>query len=135
MSKTPVALGMELTGMKGETLAEAMGISAPHLSRLKTGKSETSTKHIKRLAEICGVSETEFYAMMSGDTRAISDASAKAVAGVPADEKLLIDPHAFRKAYKRAKEIENELLGGRGSSRDFAVILHEIYQDLIAEKD
>ena len=133
MSKTPVNLAKMLTGLKGEALADKMGISAPHLSRLNTGKSPTTTDHIKKLAEICDVTEKEFYALMAGDEN-VSSKAARAVVGSEADEPLLIKPDLMDEALDEARGIDRRHAGGLAKSENFKQLLNAIYKFIEAER-
>lgn len=46
----------------------------------------------------------------------------------PKDEEL------FREAYRRAREIEMQLLGGRGPRLEFAKMVSIIYEEMLSEK-
>lgn len=130
MTRGPVQLAKELTGLTGEKLAEKMQISPAHLSRLARNRRTINSKHIEKLAEICGRTPEEFYRLLGTAPGDVEEA-ASMLTGRPHDEPLLIDPKIFKKAYDRAREIEKAMLGGRGSNEDFALILDQAYQDLL----
>lgn len=132
MSNTPVHLAKTLTGLTGEALAEQMGISAPHLSRLKTGRVPTTTDHIKKLATICGVTEQEFYSLLAGD-EAVADNSSISVVGTTADEPLLFDGTLMNDALFSAREIDQKYTNGRSKSEHFNKLLYAIYEFLNSE--
>lgn len=132
MSKTPVNIAKEISGLSGEDLADRMGISAPHLSRMNTGKSPTTTEHIKKLAEICDVTEQEFYGLLAGDS-SVSDRAARAVVGKNADEPLLIKSSIMDPSLEAAREIDRQYTNGKARSENFKVLLKAIYDFLEAE--
>ncbi len=134
MHKSPIKLAKELSGLTGERLAEELGISPAHLSRMGSNKRRITTDHIERLARVCGKSTEEFYKLLGTTPAEIEDA-VEALSGHPADEPLMLDPVIFRKAYERAKSIEQTMLGGRGSNADFAVILEQVYADIAESGD
>lgn len=132
MSKTPVNIAKQISGLSGEALADLLGISAPHLSRMNTGKSPTTTEHIKRLAEICGVTEQEFYGLLAGD-ETVSNRAARAVVGKNADEPLLIKSAVMDPALEAARGIDRDYTNGKAKSENFKVLLKAIYDFLEAE--
>lgn len=134
MHKSPFNLAKKITGFTGERLAEELGISAGHLSRMANSKRRISTEYINRLARVCDMTTEEFYRLL-GTTPGDSDEAAEALVGHPADEPLMLDPIIFKKAYERAKAIEKTTLGGRGSNADFAVIFDEVYADFADSED
>jgi transcriptional regulator with XRE-family HTH domain len=133
MSKTPVNIALILSGLKGEDLADRMGISAPHLSRLKTGKSPTTNIHVQKLAEICGVTEQEFYRLMAGD-ETVSPKASRSVAGVDPDERLMFNSDWMEDALDAARSIDQKYANGRAKTEDFKPLLHAIYRFLEAVK-
>ena len=126
MGKTPVKLASDLTGLKGEELAERLGVSAPHVSRLKTGKSPTTTDHIKKLAEICNVSEQEFYSLLAGDLDVRPGAGN--FAGVAADEPLLVESELFELAFEEARNLDQRYANGHAKSSSVKRLLYAIYR-------
>lgn len=44
------------------------------------------------------------------------------------------DENLFREAYRRARDIETELIGGRGPRLEFAKMVSIIYEELLSEK-
>ncbi|MEP1930766.1 MAG: helix-turn-helix transcriptional regulator [Roseibium sp.] len=129
MSKTPVNLAKLLSGLTGEILAEQMGISAPHLSRLNTGRSPTTTDHIRQLAKICNITEQEFYALMAGDGN-VTPRAARAIAGSAAVEPLLIKSDIMDAALEVARQIDRDCTGGRAKTENFKPLLYAIYKFL-----
>lgn len=129
MDKSPIRLAKQLSGLTGERLAEELGISAAHLSRMGNKKRRITTEIIDKLAAICGKSSDEFYQLLGTDQQEVEEA-AEALTGHPVDEPLMLDPELFKRAYERAKHIEQTMLGGRGSNSDFAVILEQTYNEI-----
>ncbi|MEP0233431.1 MULTISPECIES: helix-turn-helix transcriptional regulator [Roseibium] len=134
MNKSPIKLAKELTGFTGEKLAEALGVSPPHLSRMTSKKRRITTDHIEKLAAISGKTTEEFYQLL-GTTPAEIEDMAEALTGHPTTAPLMLEPDIFKRAYDRARAIEETMLGGRGSNADFAVILEKAYADLTDQKD
>ena len=134
MNKSPIRLAKQLSGLSGEKLAEELGISPAHLSRMGTKKRRITTETIEKLAAICGKSPDQFYQLLGTDPLAVEEA-AEALTSHPVDEPLMLDPDLFKKAYDRAKHIEQTMLGGRGSNSDFAVILEQTYNELTENGD
>ncbi|WP_139052125.1 helix-turn-helix domain-containing protein [Roseibium sp. TrichSKD4] len=132
MPKSPISLAKSLTGLTGEKLAEKLGVSATHLSRMGSNKRRITTEHIEKLAEISGKSVDEFYSLLGTHPADILEAQ-EALSGHSANDALLIDPNLFKKAYERARAIEQTMLGGRGSNADFAIILEQAYSDIAAQ--
>lgn len=129
MNKSPIQLAKQLSGLTGEKLAEHLGVSPAHLSRMGSKKRRITTHHIEKLAAICGKTTEEFYQLLGTNPSQVEEA-AEALTGHPSDERLMLDPERFKKAYARAKAIEQTMLGGRGSNADFAVIFDEVYADM-----
>lgn len=134
MNKSPINLAKQLSGLSGEKLAEQLGISAAHLSRMGNKKRRITTETIEKLAAICGKTPDQFYQLLGTDPLSVEEA-AEALASHPVDEPLMLDPDLFKQAYDRAKHIEHAMLGGRGSNSDFAVILEQTYNELIENRD
>ncbi|WP_208996488.1 helix-turn-helix domain-containing protein [Pseudovibrio ascidiaceicola] len=68
MTKNPVKVAKELSGLTGEQLAEKIGISASYLSRLGSKGRSIKTDLIDKLAEAVGMSTAEFYGQISNDS-------------------------------------------------------------------
>ncbi|WP_420415092.1 helix-turn-helix domain-containing protein [Roseibium sp.] len=134
MHKSPIKLAKQITGYTGERLAEELGISPAHLSRMSNNKRRITTQLIERLAHVSGKSTEEFYQLL-GTTQGEVEQAAEVLSGHPAGEPLMIDPDTFKKAYDRARVIEETMLGGRGSNADFAVIFEEVYADLLKREE
>ncbi|WP_306147214.1 MULTISPECIES: helix-turn-helix transcriptional regulator [unclassified Roseibium] len=134
MHKSPIKLAKHLTGFTGERLAEELGISAAHLSRMSNNKRRITTDLIDRLARVSNKTPEEFYRLL-GTTPGEVEEAAEALTGHPSDEPLMINPDAFRKAYERARTIEETMLGGRGSNADFAVIFEQVYSDILRNEE
>lgn len=132
MIKTPVKLAIEMTKCTGEELAEKLGISAPHVSRLRTGKSPTSTDVIAKLAEICGVSEPEFYRLLGGDTDVRPEAS-RGISGSEPDEPVLFKPALFDIAVEETRKLDAKYAKGAAQSKNFNKLMHAIYKFIDAE--
>lgn len=132
MIKTPVKLAIELTDMTGEELADKLGISAPHVSRLRTGKSPTTTDVIAKLAEICGVTQSEFYRLLGGDENVRSEASQN-VSGTEPDEPLQFKPHIFDLAVEETRRLDAKFARGQAQSKHFSALMHAIYKFIDAE--
>ncbi len=132
MIKTPVKLAIELTDMTGEDLADKLGMSAPHLSRLRTGKSPTSTDVIAKLAEICGITVSEFYRLLGGDDEVRSQA-ARNVSGTEPDEPLQFKPQIFDLAVEETRRLDAKFANGQAQSRHFSALMHAIYKFIDAE--
>lgn len=60
-----------------------------------------------------------------------NDSKAKEANALPLDVK---DEELFREAYRRAREIEGQLLGGRGPRLEFAKMVSIIYDEMLSEK-
>lgn len=133
MSNSPVKIAKSISGLSGEELAAALGISAPHLSRLNTGKSKTNTDHIEKLAEICGISTEKFYALMSGDQSVAEDVT-KTVTGTGSDQALLISSAVMDDALNEARDLDRKYAAGRAKSDNFKKLLFAIYTFIEAEK-
>lgn len=134
MHKSPIKLAKQITGYTGERLAEELGISAAHLSRMGNNKRKVTTQLIERLANVSGKSVEEFYRLL-GTTPGEVEEAAEALSGHPAEEPLMLRPEAFKRAYERARVIEETMLGGRGSNADFAVIFEEVYSDELKNEE
>lgn len=132
MIKTPVKLAIELTDMTGEELADKLGISAPHVSRLRTGKSPTTTDVISKLAEICGITVSEFYRLLAGDEEVRSQA-ARNVAGTEPDEPLQFKPQIFDLAVEETRRLDAMFANGQAQSKNFSTLMHAIYKFIDAE--
>jgi len=128
MHKSPIKLAKQITGYTQERLAEELGISPGHLSRMSNSKRRITTDYIERLASVCDVTTDEFYRLLGTEPGDVENASENLV-GHTANEPLVLNPSVFKKAYERAKAIEKTTLGGRGSNADFAVIFDEVYAD------
>jgi phage repressor protein C with HTH and peptisase S24 domain len=70
MTKNPVKVAKELSGLKGEQLAERIGISAGYLSRLGSSKRAIKTDLIDKLAEVSGLTTADFYLHLSDEENA-----------------------------------------------------------------
>ncbi|MCV0429282.1 MAG: helix-turn-helix domain-containing protein [Roseibium sp.] len=137
MIKTPVQLAIEIrkgSGHKitGEELADKLGISAPHVSRLKTGKSATTTDVIAKLAEICEITESEFYRLLGSDGDVRSEA-AQNVSGTEPDEPLLFKPALFEAAVAETRKLDAKYAKGQAASKNFNALMHAIYKFIDAE--
>ncbi|MFN3250092.1 helix-turn-helix domain-containing protein [Roseibium album] len=137
MTKTPVQLALDLrkkSGVKmtGEELADKLGISAPHVSRLKTGKSDTTTGVIEKLAEICEISVSEFYRLLGSDGDVRSEAGQN-VSGTVPDEPLLFKPPLFEIAVAETRRLDATYAKGQASQKNFNVLMHAIYKFIEAE--
>lgn len=133
MSNSPVKIAKSISGLSGEELAAQLGISAPHLSRLNTGKSKTNTDHIMKLAEICGISVEDFYALMSGD-KAVAQSVTPSVTGTAPDEALLISSAVMDDALNVARDLDRKFAAGRAKSDNFKKLLFALYTFIEAEK-
>lgn len=134
MTKGPIKLAKELSGLTGEQLAEKLGISPAHLSRMNSRKRKVTTDTIDKLAAICGKTSEEFFHLM-GQKPGDVESATEQLTGHDVDELLLINPDIFKKAYERARAIEQTMLGGRGSNADFAIILEQAYADIAEQED
>lgn len=128
MVDTPIKLAKQLTGLTGEALAKRLGVSAPHLSRLANAKTPTSSRHIKKLAEICDISESEFYKLLGQSGEVAAEESGRKVMGVSPSELLLFDPEYFNLAHDEARRIDAKFAHGKSESMQFAKLQNAIYE-------
>ncbi len=83
MTKNPIQVAKELSGLKGEDLAERIGISASYLSRLGSNSRSIKTQMLDKIAEALGMTTTEFYGYLedskSSETRPAIPSKARAL--------------------------------------------------------
>lgn len=65
MTKNPIKVAKDLSGLTGEQLAEKIGISASYLSRLGSKNRSVKTDLLDKLAEVVGMSSAEFYSRLA----------------------------------------------------------------------
>lgn len=134
ITPAPVKLTKEISGRSGIEIAALLDMEPAQLSKLDTGEQKPSPDTLRKLAGICGLSEKEFQLAL----REASDtATSLAVAfeNSKTGEPLLIDPEIYKQAYAKAKAVEKQMLGTRGSNKDFGQILDGIYRKLKENKD
>lgn len=132
MIKTPVKLAIELTSFTGEDIADKLGFSAPHVSRLRNGKSATSTDVISKLAEICGITESEFYRLLGGDDSIRSEITQK-LSGTEPDEPILYNQALFDLAVEETRRLDALYANGTAKSKSFSTLMAAIYKFLSSE--
>lgn len=108
-------------------LSKQLGRNPHYITQLLNRSHAPSVKTLEPVAELLGISVSDLIEADEAELDAQPEMELMAGAN-NCDEDL------FREAYKRAREIEHELLGGRGPRLEFAKMVSIIYDEMLTEK-
>jgi transcriptional regulator with XRE-family HTH domain len=115
-----------------EQIARRMGVSAPYIGHLETGKRHPSEKIVIKLADILGFDRGELFLMANPRAKALLSAPPDET--ISAWEQFYRDPHIRQLHHITDQEMEFlsrvALMGNVRSPRHFIFILNSIRQAL-----